>query len=646
MEFSKMLHPPRKTNVMKRYMYLMMLFITLTGFSSTERTITGTVYSNDDKLPLPGVMVVVEGTKLQSITDKQGRYLIKVPEGKHALLFLALGFEQQKLLIGKKETADIFLRPSNASLQEIVVVGYRPQQKQSRVMAQSSSSYSPTNNTALAGKVAGLAITRTRSNYAQGTESYKGYTENKFYDPKSVPLSTFAVDVDAASYSNIRRHINNGTLPQRDAVRIEEMINYFQYDLSGPAGDAPVAIHTELSSAPWNTKHRLLRIGLKAKSIPTAQLPASNFVFLIDVSGSMSDYNKLPLVQSSLKLLVDQLRPIDHVSIVTYAGNAGLKLASTPGNQKMKIKDAIETLDAGGSTAGGAGIKLAYQIAREGFIKGGNNRIILATDGDFNVGASSDDDMERLIEIERKSGVSLSVLGYGMGNIKDSKMETLADKGHGNYAYIDNISEARKSIVTEFGATLFTVAKDVKLQIEFNPARVAAYRLIGYENRLLEKEDFNNDQKLGGDMGVGHTVTALYEIVPAGAADDFPGAVDQLKYQKTSAAPFQNSSNEMVTVKFRYKNPNASKSKLVQVAVEDKALPLQRMSNDFRFSTAVAEFGMLLRNSKYKQQADYDQLIARAKAARGKDEEGYRTEFISLAESAKLLSKSLVAAEK
>jgi len=631
---------------MKRYMYLMMLFITLTGFSSTERTITGTVYSNDDKLPLPGVMVVVEGTKLQSITDKQGRYLIKVPEGKHALLFLALGFEQQKLLIGKKDTADIFLQPSNTSLQEIVVVGYRPQQKQSRVMAQSSSSYSPTNNTALAGKVAGLAITRTRSNYAQETESYKGYTENKFYDPKSVPLSTFAVDVDAASYSNIRRHINNGTLPQRDAVRIEEMINYFQYDLSGPTGDAPVAIHTELSSAPWNTKHRLLRIGLKAKSIPTAQLPASNFVFLIDVSGSMSDYNKLPLVQSSLKLLVDQLRPIDHVSIVTYAGNAGLKLASTPGNQKMKIKDAIETLDAGGSTAGGAGIKLAYQIAREGFIKGGNNRIILATDGDFNVGASSDDDMERLIEIERKSGVSLSVLGYGMGNIKDSKMETLADKGHGNYAYIDNISEARKSIVTEFGATLFTVAKDVKLQIEFNPVRVAAYRLIGYENRLLEKEDFNNDQKLGGDMGVGHTVTALYEIVPAGAADDFPGAVDQLKYQKASAAPFQNSSNEMVTVKFRYKNPNASKSKLVQVAVEDKALPLQRMSNDFRFSTAVAEFGMLLRNSEYKQQADYDQLIARAKAARGKDEEGYRTEFISLAESAKLLSKSLIAAEK
>jgi Ca-activated chloride channel family protein len=486
---------------MKRYMYLMMLFITLTGFRSTDRTITGTVYSNDDKLPLPGVMVVVEGTKLQSITDKQGRYLIKVPEGKHALLFLALGFEQQKLLIGKKDTADIFLQPSNTSLQEIVVVGYRPQQKQSRVMAQSSSSYSPTNNTALAGKVAGLAITRTRSNYAQETESYKGYPENKFYDPKSVPLSTFAVDVDAASYSNIRRHINNGTLPQRDAVRIEEMINYFQYDLSGPTGDAPVAIHTELSSAPWNTKHRLLRIGLKAKSIPTAQLPASNFVFLIDVSGSMSDYNKLPLVQSSLKLLVDQLRPIDHVSIVTYAGNAGLKLASTPGNQKMKIKDAIETLDAGGSTAGGAGIKLAYQIAREGFIKGGNNRIILATDGDFNVGASSDDDMERLIEIERKSGVSLSVLGYGMGNIKDSKMETLADKGHGNYAYIDNISEARKSIVTEFGATLFTVAKDVKLQIEFNPARVAAYRLIGYENRLLEKEDFNNDQKLGGDMG-------------------------------------------------------------------------------------------------------------------------------------------------
>jgi Ca-activated chloride channel family protein len=620
-------------------MYLMMLFMSLTGFSSNERTIRGTVYGNDDKLPLPGVSVSIEGTNVRSSTDKHGKYVIKVPEGNHALLFNAIGYQGQRLLIGNKDTADIFLQPSGTSLNEIVVLGYGTQRKSAAV-------YNTNANNALAAKVSGIAITGIHSSYPDETESYKSYTENKFQDPKSVPLSTFAVDVDAASYSNIRRFINNGTLPQRDAVRIEEMINYFHYDLGGPTGDAPVAIHTELSSAPWNTKHRLLRIGLKAKSIPTAQLPASNFVFLIDVSGSMSAYNKLPLVQSSLKLLVDQLRPTDHVSIVTYAGNAGLKLPSTPGDQKMKIKDAIETLDAGGSTAGGAGIKLAYQIARQGFIKGGNNRIILATDGDFNVGASSDDDMERLIEMERKSGVSLSVLGYGMGNIKDSKMETLADKGHGNYAYIDNITEARKSIVTEFGATLFTVAKDVKLQIEFNPAKVAAYRLIGYENRLLEKEDFNNDKKLGGDMGVGHTVTALYEIVPAGTADDFPGAVDQLKYQKTSAAPFHNSSNEMVTVKFRYKNPDAGKSKLVQVTVADKPLPLQRMSNDFRFSSAVAEFGMLLRNSDYKQQADYDQLIARAKSAKGKDEEGYRTEFISLAENAKLLSKSLTLNEK
>jgi Ca-activated chloride channel family protein len=620
-------------------MYLMMLFMSLTGFSSNERTIRGTVYGNDDKLPLPGVSVSIEGTNVRSSTDKHGKYVIKVPEGNHALLFNAIGYQGQRLLIGNKDTADIFLQPSGTSLNEIVVTGYGTQRKSTAV-------YNTNANNALAAKVSGIAITGIHSSYPDETESYKSYTENKFQDPKSVPLSTFAVDVDAASYSNIRRFINNGTLPQRDAVRIEEMINYFHYDLGGPTGDAPVAIHTELSSAPWNTKHRLLRIGLKAKSIPTAQLPASNFVFLIDVSGSMSAYNKLPLVQSSLKLLVDQLRPTDHVSIVTYAGNAGLKLPSTPGDQKMKIKDAIETLDAGGSTAGGAGIKLAYQIARQGFIKGGNNRIILATDGDFNVGASSDDDMERLIEMERKSGVSLSVLGYGMGNIKDSKMETLADKGHGNYAYIDNITEARKSIVTEFGATLFTVAKDVKLQIEFNPAKVAAYRLIGYENRLLEKEDFNNDKKLGGDMGVGHTVTALYEIVPAGTADDFPGAVDQLKYQKTSAAPFHNSSNEMVTVKFRYKNPDAGKSKLVQVTVADKPLPLQRMSNDFRFSSAVAEFGMLLRNSDYKQQADYDQLIARAKSAKGKDEEGYRTEFISLAENAKLLSKSLTLNEK
>jgi Ca-activated chloride channel family protein len=454
-------------------------------------------------------------------------------------------------------------------------------------------------------------------------------------------LSTFSVDVDAASYSNIRRYINNGQLPPKYAVRIEEMINYFDYNLPAPVDNEPVAIHTELSAAPWNPQHRLLRIGLKARVVANEKLPASNLVFLIDVSGSMNAANKLPLVQSSLKMLVDELRPQDKVAIVVYAGAAGLVLPPTPGNQKTTIKDAIDRLQAGGSTAGGAGIKLAYHIAQENFLKEGNNRVILATDGDFNVGASSDQDIEQLIEQERKSGVFLSVLGYGMGNYKDSKMETLADKGNGNYAYIDNATEARKTLVSEFGGTLFTVAKDVKLQLEFNPAKVAAYRLIGYENRLLNKEDFNNDLKDAGDMGAGHRVTALYEIIPAGTKDDFTNSVDPLKYQhpKQSAA-VKPSSDEMLTIIFRYKEPAGSASKLSKAVVFDRPVAFDKTSTDFKWASAVAEVGMLLRDSEFKQSANFKHAISIARAAKGTDHEGYRAEFIKLAESAMLLNKS------
>ncbi len=420
-------------------------------------------------------------------------------------------------------------------------------------------------------------------------ESYQATVENKFQNPLRDPLSTFSVDVDAASYSNIRRYINNGQLPPKYAVRIEEMLNYFDYNLPAPVNKEPIAIHTELSAAPWNPQHRLLRIGLKARVVATEKLPASNLVFLIDVSGSMSDANKLPLVQSSLKMLVDQLRPQDKVAIVVYAGAAGLVLPPTPGNQKTTIKDAIDRLQAGGSTAGGEGIKLAYRMAKENFLKEGNNRVILATDGDFNVGASSDQDMEQLIEQERKSGVFLSVLGYGMGNYKDSKMETLADKGNGNYAYIDNATEARKTLVSEFGGTLFTVAKDVKLQLEFNPAKVAAYRLIGYENRLLNQEDFNNDLKDAGDMGAGHRVTALYEIIPIGVKDNYTNSVDPLKYQKPqpSSSTVKTSSDEMLTIKFRYKEPAGLVSKLSQAVVFDWPLEFSKTSTDFMQSRYV-----------------------------------------------------------
>lgn len=465
------------------------------------------------------------------------------------------------------------------------------------------------------------------------TEDYDNIVENSFLSVKDNPLSTFSIDVDEAAYSNVRRFIQNGQTPPKGAVRIEEMINYFDYDYAAPANDDPFAVHTEISSCPWNEKHRLVHIGLKGREIKTDNLPASNLVFLIDVSGSMQDENKLPLVQSSLKMLTDNLREKDKVAIVVYAGAAGLVLPSTNGNDKGKIKDAVDNLYAGGSTAGAEGIKLAYKVAKENFIKEGNNRIILATDGDFNVGVSSDDELVRLVENERKSGVFLTVLGYGMGNYKDNKMQQLADKGNGNHAYVDNINEARKVLVNEFGSTLFTIAKDVKLQIEFNPAITAAYRLIGYENRMLAKEDFNNDKKDAGELGAGHTVTALYEIIPVGVNDPFTKNVDPLKYQSTTVAN-DNFSNEIMTIKLRYKKPAEDISKLITKTVTDEQMPLQNTSDNFRFSAAVAEFGLLLRNSAFKQDADYEQVVSLAKNASGKDINGYRSEFISLVRKA------------
>ncbi|SKB75276.1 vWA domain-containing protein [Daejeonella lutea] len=474
------------------------------------------------------------------------------------------------------------------------------------------------------------------------TESYNAITENRFHEARQNPLSTFGIDVDAASYSNIRRFINGGQLPPVDAVRIEEMINYFDYEYPQPQNNAPVAIMTEVSTAPWNQKHQLVKIGLQAKTITYDKLPASNFVFLIDVSGSMNSANKLPLVKSSIRLLVDQLRDKDRVSIVVYAGAAGEILKPTSGESKQTIKDALNRLEAGGSTAGGAGIALAYKLARENFIKDGNNRVILATDGDFNVGASSDAEMQRLIENEKKSGVYLTVLGYGMGNYKDSKMETLADKGNGNFAYIDNISEARKTLITEFGGTLFTVAKDVKLQVEFNPAKVSAYRLIGYENRMLNKEDFNNDQKDAGDMGSGHTVTALYEIIPIGVKSSFIESVDDLKYQKMPEPKPTGQAAELLTIKLRYKAPDKDQSLLISKSIPTKSIAWENTSPDFRFSAAVAGYGMLLRNSEFKQNTNYKSVLNWAESGLGKDKEGYRAEFLTLVRSSGLMAKDLL----
>jgi Ca-activated chloride channel family protein len=470
-----------------------------------------------------------------------------------------------------------------------------------------------------------------RFNNNFNTEGYASVNENGFKSVKNNPLSTFSIDVDNASYSNIRRFINNGQLPPADAVRIEEMINYFKYDYPEPKGEHPFSVYSELAVCPWNSNHQLLHVGLRGKSIDKSSLPASNLVFLIDVSGSMSDPNKLPLLKSAFGLLVNELRAEDRVAIVVYAGAAGLVLESTPGNRKEVIMAAIDNLEAGGSTAGGAGLKLAYKEAEKNFVKGGNNRIILATDGDFNIGESSNGGMERLIEEKRELGVFITVLGFGMGNMKDDKMEIIADKGNGNYSYIDNLQEARRVLVREFGGTLFTIAKDVKFQIEFNPAKVKSYRLIGYENRLLNDEDFNDDTKDAGEMGSGHNVTALYELVPAGSDERVP-SVDPLRYQVSASKNIDEKdfSSEYLTIKLRYKKPDGKTSMLLDKPVNGYISDMEDSSDNLRFAAAVSEFGMILTNSEFKGNSTLEGAAKLARSARGEDEDGYRSELIRL----------------
>lgn len=465
------------------------------------------------------------------------------------------------------------------------------------------------------------------------TEAYDRIVENPFLEVLQNPLSTFSIDVDTASYANVRRFITNGRLPPPDAVRIEELVNYFTYAYPQPKGDAPFSFTTELSDAPWHPGHRLLLVGLQGVRIPTDKLPPANLVFLIDVSGSMAAENKLPLLIQSFKLLVGQLRPQDKVAIVVYAGNAGLVLPPTSGGKKSEILAKLDSLQAGGSTAGGEGIQLAYRVAGENLIKNGNNRVILATDGDFNVGASSDAEMERLIEEKRKEGIFLSVLGYGMGNYKDSKMETLADKGNGNYAYIDNLLEARKVLITQFGGTMMTIAKDVKLQVEFNPTKVKSYRLIGYETRMLRAEDFVDDKKDAGELGSGHTVTALYEIVPANGA---AVSTQNLTYQTTQIKNEAGKRPELATIRFRYKKPDEDKSRELLNTIPATHIGIEKASENLRFAASVAEWGMLLRNSEYKGNANHAQILELARKSKGDDSAGYRTEFIRLVELAEL----------
>ena len=595
--------------------------IWISGLSAQSLTVTGTVTDEIDQ-PLIGANVSIEKSRKGTVTNEHGKYSIEAMQG-DIIRFSYIGYKTQKVKANRK-IIDVKLYPDNNLLMEECVI-----------------TSDEVSNRAISSKqmaVRSLGMPALIYDRYANREEYNHNAENRFKSPVKDPLSTFSIDVDAASYSNIRRFINQGEMPPKDAVRIEEMINYFNYNYPKPTGNDPVRITTEVGICPWNKTHRLVQIGLKAREIENQNLPASNFVFLIDVSGSMFGPTRLELVKSSLRLLVNNLREKDRVAIVTYCGDARVALPSTPGNEKQKIKDALETLTAGGSTAGGAGIKEAYRIAQKNFIAQGNNRIILCTDGDFNVGASSETELENLIESKRKSGIFLTVLGYGMGNYKDNKMQILAQKGNGNHAYIDNIQEANKVLVNEFGSTMYAVAKDVKLQVEFNPAKVQSYRLVGYETRILNDEDFNDDTKDAGEMGAGHTVTALYEIIPTGTPGNIPGSVDPLKYQSQTNVNAQTSnSSELLTVKLRYKTPEEEKSKKIEKSVTD--MGKDNVSPDFRFASAVAMFAQLLKDSDFKGEATYDKVIETANKGLSFDPEGYRAEFVRLVQRAKGLNK-------
>ena len=597
---------------------LLFCFLFIGSLYAQEYEVTGKVtdVSND---PLPGVSVLIKGTTQGVSTDFDGKYTIKVKNG-DILEFSSLGMKTKQVKVNGQKVINVVLEEDNVALQEVVVTSYETAKR--RDVTSSSIRIRG------AGSVSGNYGTKNGYTLNTSRETYKAIDEGGFKKTTKDPVTTFSADVDKASYSNVRRMLNYGQKPHKDAVRIEELINYFDYDYASPAegGKTPLKATTTLSSCPWNPDNYLLRIGLQAKKIDFTKAPPSNIVFLIDTSGSMDEPNKMPLLKASFKLLLDNLRPEDRVAIVVYASQTGIALPSTPAKEKEKISKVIDDLVASGSTAGGAGLQTAYEVAEKNFLPKGNNRIILATDGDFNVGISSRDELQRLVEEKRNKGIYISVLGYGMGNYRDDMAETIANKGNGNYAYIDNLTEAKKVLVNEFGGTLYTVAKDVKLQLEFNPQYVKEYRLVGYENRTLANEDFEDDKKDAGEIGAGHTVTALYELIPAKGA-----TTDGLRYQKQVKEGF---ANELAFLKIRYKDPVVKDAKSVE---ESTPIPfsltdLTQTDDDYRFAAAVAEWGMLLRNSKYKAKSSYKQVIDLAKNAIGKDEEGYRKEFIRLVE--------------
>jgi Ca-activated chloride channel family protein len=596
---------------------------------------TGTV--TDGAAPVGGVSIHIAPWNATTITDGAGRYTVTVTragrgvEATVTATASGFGLESKRARVqGDTVRVDFRLRTHAVQLEELVA-GVRAENSPYRLRDMAAMSVS----------MVAPEAPRLAGDPDFNTEAYAAIDENPFLAARDNPLSTFSIDVDRASYANVRRFIRDGRLPPRDAVRIEELINYFTYDDPAPDRGVPFSVTTQLAAAPWKPEHRLLRIALKATELVDVDRPASNFVFLIDVSGSMQPANKLPLLKQSFALLVNELRARDRVALVVYAGAAGVVLESTPGDRKEEILAAIERLEAGGSTAGGAGLQLAYDIAARNHIDGGNNRVVLATDGDFNIGPSSDGEMLRMIEEKRRQGTHLTLLGFGTGNIKDSKMELLADRGNGNYAYIDDIAEARKVLVEELGGTMFTVAKDVKLQVEFNPARVRAYRLIGYENRLLAAEDFNDDSRDAGELGAGHSVTALYEVVPVGARTDVDvRGRDSLRYQAPSSEAPATFDGELAFVKLRYKAPDGDASRLLERPVSARETSV---NHDFTFSAAVAAYGMILRQSPHRGSATLESVLALAKDGLSVDRGGYRHGFVELVEATRRLT--LVAAE-
>jgi Ca-activated chloride channel family protein len=588
---------------------------------------------------IANAQVIVVARPWTAMSDSAGYYrLADIPAGRYTVRASALGH-------GTQEVTDVRVAAGATTKLDLTLGAKGAEQQRHKdeagiaagVAKRAEADWRSMSREALASPQAAANRQWYPAAEPMNTENYAVIEESRFLPAGSNPRSTFSIDVDAASYTNVRRFLTSGQRPPKDAVRIEELLNYFRYDYPEPEAKDRFSVTTDLAVAPWAPEHRLLRIGIKGRSLRTESVPPSNLVFLLDVSGSMQPPNKLPLVKQAFRLLVQELRPRDRVAIVVYAGAAGLVLPSTPGSDKATILAALDRMEAGGSTAGGAGLRLAYDIAKQHFDRGANNRVILATDGDFNVGESSDAAMVRLIEERRDQGIFLTVLGFGTGNLKDSRMEQIADKGNGHYAYVDNLNEARRVFVREFAGTLVTIAKDVKIQVEFNPAKVAAYRLVGYENRALRNEDFADDRKDAGELGAGHTVTALYEIVPVGASlEGTGGDLDDLKYQTVRPRSGVNG-DEWLTVQLRYKEPDGTTSRLLTHPVRVRR-PAAEPSGDFRFAAAVAAFGLVLRESEYRGTATLDQVLQLARGSEGRDPDGERAEFVRLVESARLLS--------